>query len=101
MTNATQATPAARYPHMSPLEHHIRGLQCPECGATDIDDNGCDEPERITFLCVACGLQWEPTSVADDAGDEGWDTFERVYGVTVLEDRIVHMSRREYEGRGR
>lgn len=35
------------------------GLQCEECGAANVSDNGCSGPD-LTFLCEDCGHQWSP-----------------------------------------
>ncbi len=35
------------------------GLECPECGDTEVEDNGCSGAS-LTNLCTNCGHQWGP-----------------------------------------
>jgi formate dehydrogenase maturation protein FdhE len=36
-----------------------RAKACPECGGTDIMDNGETALRYLTFCCSGCGHQWD------------------------------------------
>lgn len=39
------------------------GLECPECGNTDIEDNGMKRRDELTFRCAVCNHQWDAEEV--------------------------------------
>lgn len=84
---------------MESVRRYMRGEQCPECGNVEtstICDNG-GEGYDVVWLCEKCGNQWDATQIAYAHGQDGWDEFEDVFQVVVLEDRVVHMPRAEYD----
>jgi hypothetical protein len=36
-----------------------KGNECPDCGGTDIMDNGETSVRYLTFCCSGCGHQWD------------------------------------------
>lgn len=36
-----------------------QGKECPDCGGTDIMDNGETQVRYLTFACRGCGQQWD------------------------------------------
>lgn len=49
----------ARLAAMAKHAHQALGQECPECGGTEIEDNGAGGSQLVN-LCTGCGHQWGP-----------------------------------------
>jgi predicted RNA-binding Zn-ribbon protein involved in translation (DUF1610 family) len=44
---------------LNKLSQGSKAQKCPDCGGTDIMDNGEKQVRYLTFACKDCGQQWD------------------------------------------